>query len=138
MSVQTNIEVGIYTRAVGAANDFRTSIGSRFYFHEAPQSPTFPYAVAFLFYNPQGRDSETLFENVRLQIQIFQNPDGSSPEAIEAIADKCMAQFDNSEGGWTVSNYTLIRIDRESNNMVPIEENIKRYQIDYLLEFQGT
>lgn len=135
MSVHQDIQNGIWNK-FNTVNDFNTAIGNRLYFTQAPQSPTFPYAVAFLNYNPQDRDSENLFENLRLQIQIFQDPNITSPESVNSIADKAMNLFDNSEGTWTITNYELIRIDRDFNQPIPIEENIDRYQIDYLMDLQ--
>jgi len=130
------IQGDVLTRLT-SVSDFNTSVGGRVYANQAPQDITYPYCTFFIFGAPQTRDSENLYEDFRLQIQIHQNVNNSGFEVTNSIASKLTALMDNTETTFTFTNYDLIRIDRDVNLTLPLENDIERYQIDYLINLQG-
>ena len=84
-----------------------TGLSGRFYYLEAPQGTPKPYAVFSQVANPQTRDTASKFEDIYFQINHY----GVSASALETIAKASRAAFEDSESGWSLSEYHLDRIE---------------------------
>lgn len=84
-----------------------TGLSGKFYYLEAPQSTKRPYAVFSLVTNTQERDTASKFEEIYFQINHY----GENAAALETIAKASRAKFEDSESGWSLSEYHLDRIE---------------------------
>ena len=107
------ISTGIYTKGIAAGN-FNTSIGGRLYFVKAPQNPTYPFVVFFLFnhniecfYNNVS-DSTEAIDDITCQFNIHSNNINSSSEA-GTILGYLLTQFNNTR--LTISGYRVHRME---------------------------
>ena len=129
-----NIFKALYSKISGS--DFSTSIGGRFYLHEAPQAATFPYAV----YNhistvPEVASGGYILEDVSIQITLFSN--NKSATEVCDIYDDCIALFD--EASLTITGYTNLRMSREFSTMIrDSENNVWQFNVDYRLWAEKT
>jgi hypothetical protein len=120
---------GIFTYA-NTASDFRTAIGGRFYFAEAIQGATFPFAVYSLIaldidYHFAGHQINPL-----MQISIFSKDTGSVE--VNTIWGYMAARFDDAE--ITVSGYSAVEFRRDQARLLrEPENNIWHYATDYEL-----
>jgi hypothetical protein len=93
-----------------------TGLGGKFYYLEAPQGGPKPYAVFSQVVNTQERDTATKFEEVYFQINHY----GENVAALETIAENSRTAFEDSESGWSLTEYHLDRIEfqlsREAKN----------------------
>jgi hypothetical protein len=114
--MQSNVQKAVLAY-LGLANDFMTSIGSRFYFSDAPESETFPYATGEFTLDTPSRDSCTKDETFRLVFNAYQlRGDG---EDVVYIGEKLIAYFDDCEASLSVSGYHVTFVDRQFNFEVP-------------------
>ena len=118
----------IMTEIVGSA--FTTAIGGRLYLAEAPQDPTFPYAV----YNIISESPDEYFvlspalEEVSVSFTIY-SEDESAVEAND-LFENLKTVFDNCV--LTVTGYTHIHMWRTYSNLLRFPEaNIWQYTADY-------
>lgn len=106
-----------------------TGLGGRFYFIEAPQNTSKPYAVFSLITNPTFRDSATRFEEIYFQINLY----GDSLAALETIENLTKLKFDDAESVFTLTNYHCDRIERELTRNAKYDK-VFQLTIQYKLE----
>lgn len=106
-----------------------TGLGGRFYFIEAPQNPTKPYAVFSLITNPTYRDTASRFEEIYFQINLY----GDSLAALETIENLTKQKFDDAESVFTLTNYHCDRIERELTRNAKFD-TVFQLTIQYKLE----
>jgi uncharacterized protein DUF3168 len=99
-----SIFTAIYDRFIDTpANDFYTALSGRFYFYEAPQNVTFPYAVYYLTSRtPDYWMNGERYEIVEIQLSIFSKTSGET-EVLD-LCEKMEALF--SDCDLTISGYT--------------------------------
>lgn len=125
---------GIYAFA-NAASTFKTAIGGRFYFTEAPQGATFPYAV----YSLVSNDIDYYFDGhaitPMIQISIFSQDTGAA-EVVDCW-DKMRARFDDA--AITVTGYNSVEFRRDQARLLrDPEANVWHYATDYELILDKT
>ena len=133
---------GVYNRSQ-VVGDFKTSIGGRFYFTKAPQSPTYPYVVFHLIDNTHNStlaetNNSDGFQEVLCQFNIY----SQSPSVSEAgtILGYLLTHYDNQT--LTVSGYQNVDLDK--NNRVIFgpfwndDEEEWIYVVEYQLLMQGS
>lgn len=106
-----------------------TGLGGRFYYIEAPQGVTKPYAVFSLITNPTSRDTTTRFEEIYFQINLY----GDSLTALETIENLTKQKFDDCESAFTLTTYHCDRIERELTRNAKYER-VFQLTIQYKLE----
>ncbi|WP_448509299.1 tail completion protein gp17 [Immundisolibacter sp.] len=106
-----------------------TGLSGRFYFMEAPQNTTQPFATFSFITNVASRDSATKFENITFQIDIF----GNTLTTIETIEHAIKVTFDEAENVFTLNNYHCDRIEREITNVAKYD-NTFQITVQYRLE----
>ncbi len=87
---------------------FKTSIGGRFYFDKAPQTPTFPYVVAHEIVSNYDYTFTEQFETVRIQFNIYSKSTSVSESGI--IFNNLKSLFDWST--LTITDYRCVKIER--------------------------
>jgi hypothetical protein len=99
---------GIYN-LFNTSNTFKTAIGSRFYYEQAPEQTIFPYCVYFLlpFDNDFTFKKGIVFKDGMLQINIYSNL--SSPSESTDLMDYCDTLFDSAS--ISITGYNLITCD---------------------------
>ena len=110
---------GIYDKFT-AANTFNTAIGGRLYAYEAPQNPTYPYCVFEQISGFKDRDFLDRLEDVLVQFTIV-----DSADTVATIADaetKMYSLYD--EAALTVTGYAHILMERQSNNLLKLRDEI--------------
>lgn len=103
-----------------SGSTFSTAIGGRLYAYEAPQNPTYPYCVFEQISGIKDRDFLDKLEDVLIQFMLV-----DSADAVATIADaetKMYALFD--EATLTVTGYTNIFMERQSNNLLKLRDEI--------------
>lgn len=108
-----------------------TGLSGRFYYLEAPQNPTKPYAVFSQVANPQTTDTASKFEDIYLQINHY----GENAAALETIAKNSRATFEDSESGWSLTEYHLDRIEFQFSRDA---KNGNVYQITHQYKLELT
>lgn len=107
----TEVRTKIFTLGSAIAG-----LSGRFYYLEAPQGAAKPYAVFSQVTNTQDTDTASKFEEIYFQINHY----GLSASVLETIAKASRSAFEDSESGWSLSEYHLDRIEfqlsRESKN----------------------
>ena len=102
-----------------------------FYFGEVPQDVEGTYALFAQVDGRQDYDMSSRLEDKLMQISIFTGPTEAAegPTECVRVAEIFMLWFDDCE--LEIAGGTLIRIDRESDNLVPDPDGGWMYQIDY-------
>lgn len=135
MANLSEIQKSLKTFLAVTSNDFKTSIGGRFYFELAPENATYPYCVANLIGNLPERDSETRFENPNIQFNIYQKRDES--ERVQFIADKLKARLDDAEDSFDPTGFYNISVDRINENFLPVQDrSTEGYLVEYIIFLQ--
>jgi len=107
-----------------------TELTGGFWYLEASQKVNYPYSVFSFIDNISSRDSASKFEEYYLQINIY-DEDG---ESIEIIKEKIIAEFDDSEADFNLTDYYFERIDRRFVKPVPTDN----YQITIQYKIELT
>jgi hypothetical protein len=130
--------------AKGITNYFKTSnayssLGGRLYFQQAPQEPTFPYAVFYF----NGVDHEEIMSsssvNNLIECDIQFNIFDDSQDGGARIAD--VAKVLDASFHWAtinVSGYSYIKMQRENIQPVMYVDEIWQVTINYTLGIQKT
>lgn len=119
--------VGIWSR-FNATNTFKTAIGGRMYPHEAPQTPTFPYAVYSLISdNPEFDFSD---DHVAVQVQFSVYSEQSSPSQSFDLFDLLKTLFDDAKP--TVTGWTVLRFQR---GQAQLDRDIEMKTWGYIVEY---
>ncbi|MEW6507182.1 MAG: hypothetical protein AB1432_05495 [Bacteroidota bacterium] len=99
-----------------------------FWYLEAPQKVSYPYSVFSFIDDISSRDSVSKFEQPYLQINIY-DEDG---ENVEILKEKMIAEFDDSEADFNLTDYFFDRIERQF--VKPIATNIFQIAIQYKID----
>lgn len=86
-----------------------TGLTGGFYWIEAPQGGSKPYAVASLVANPIERDTASTFETIFFQVNLY----GESLTALETVSKSMRDKLEDSELLWTLVTYHVDRIELE-------------------------
>lgn len=86
-----------------------TGLSGRFYFIEAPQKCSDPYAVFSFVANTFSRDTGSKFEEIYFQINLY----GETLSALETIEQLTKQKFDDAEDDFTLTDYHCDRIERQ-------------------------
>jgi len=101
------IRIAIYTKSQ-LTSTFKTSIGGRFYWDKAPQTPTYPFVVAHEIVSDYDYTFSEQFENVRIQFNIYSK--STSVSECGTIYNNLKSLFDWST--LTVTDYRCVKIER--------------------------
>ena len=122
-------------------DDFYTGLSGRFYFHEAKQADTFPFAVYTFIPDDTvdyyfGADEE--IEEITMQISIFSKSESTSE--IGNLYEYCKTMFDDAI--LTVTGYSNILCERIASNIVGYRdrEGVKIWQrnVDYMIYLEKS
>ena len=101
------IRIAIYTKSQ-LTSTFKTSIGGRFYWDKAPQTPTYPFVVAHLIVDDPSHTFSEHFEDVRIQFNIYSK--STSASECGTIYSYLKTLLENPT--LTVTDYRCVKIDR--------------------------
>jgi hypothetical protein len=136
------LTTAIYNRSQ-ITSDFKTAIGSRFYFVKAADTITYPYVVYFFlqekseyYLNAQSTNSSN-FEKVKVAFNIHSNIINSSSEA-GTILEYLKTHFDNCD--LTVTGWNDIKMERYNVIGPEWDQVVKEwvYQAEYEIILQKT
>lgn len=113
---------------IAAKGNSITGLTGGFWYLEAPKKCSYPYSVFSFIDNVPSRDSASKFEEYYLQINIY-DEDG---ENIEIIKEKMIAEFDDSEADFNMTDYFFDRIERKF--VKPISTDVFQIAIQYKIE----
>ena len=134
-----NLTKAIYAKAAGSS--FLSSIGGRFYEHEAPEGAEFPYCVYMVVSDVKEWEFTERFRDVLAQFSIFSTASGSTE--IKDIYTYLNSLYD--ECTFSITGNTLLWMWR--NNLTTMRDEITtptgtigvwHYAIDYDLLVQKS
>jgi hypothetical protein len=136
------IATAIYNRSQ-VASDFKTAIGTRFYFVKSADTIVYPYVVYFplqekpeYYLNAQSTNASN-FEKIKLAFNIHSNTINSSSE-VGTILEYLKTHFDNCD--LTVTGWNDIKMERY-NVLGPFWDNVVKewtYQVEYEIILQKS
>jgi len=117
-------------------NTFRTAIGGRMFFGEAPSNTAYPFAVLHLITDTPERLLDDQLEDVLLQINIYSNKPESAQEVVE-IYQKAIALFDDATV--TVAGYFCYYLHRGLSHLLrdPNTGDDERGAWQYSIEYEA-
>ncbi len=129
----------IYTRATGDST-LNTLLGGsstvkgRFYYLQAPEKATKPYAVFFEITNIPDRDTANKFEKYPVQINVYKET--TNPKDMADIEEALILRFDDCESSLSLASYNVIRIDRNFCKTISLDDKIKQTIYQATIELQ--
>ena len=128
------LRAAIYSKATESSS-FNTSIGGRFYFDKAPQTPTYPFVVAHEIVNNYDFTFQEDYEIVRVQFNIHSK--SSSNSECGTIYDNLRALFDWCQ--LSVSGYRFLKSQRSTSMSFWDDKKLEYvYTVDYTFTIQKT
>jgi hypothetical protein len=114
------LKTALYGKVTTGSNSYKTIIGSRFYYMEAPQEATFPYAVFSDIALLTRKDSISVHEEQIIQISNFSKSESSTQVgnmdlALHSLLDDC-------EDSFTVDGYEVQEVTRIAPSGYTIRE----------------
>ncbi|HDY88889.1 MAG TPA: hypothetical protein ENH82_12355 [bacterium] len=121
---------------VETSNTFNTAIGGRFYYDEAPQSVTFPYAVMFTLDMDFSWTFDSNIKNNLVQIRCISKTRDAAE--IEDIRTKLLELFDYKTTTLTVTGYSFIFMKQISEDGPTRIDNAWNYNVRYEVEIEKS
>lgn len=119
---------------VETSNTFNTAIGGRFYFDEAPQKATFPFAV---YYDISGDFDWTFSTNITtviIQIRLLSKTSGAAE--IEDLRTKLLALLEYKSCTLTVSGFSFIYIKQINEDSPTRIDDVWNYNVQFEIEVE--
>ena len=124
----------IYTRyndATAESVALRAVLTNGLHFYTPPQGTEFPYGIFFLVSNVPKDNFVEEFENSLIQFTLF-----SSRETADDPADEICDLYGKLDDVYNkcslpIDGYTLVSMLRESSSLLPLEDGVYQYNIDY-------
>lgn len=122
--MNSELRIALYNRG-----SLVEGLNGGFWYIEAPQDVSYPYAVLSFVNNPFSRDSENKFEEYYIQINIY----SKSGTEIETIKENVVSLFDDSESNYLLDSYYFERIERQFANARKLDD-VYQISIQYKIE----
>lgn len=128
------LRTAIYSKATSSSS-FNTSIGGRFYFDKAPQTPTYPFVVAHEIVNNYDFTFQEDYEVVRVQFSIYSK--SSSNSECGTIYDNLRSLFDWCQ--LSVTGYRFLKSQRSTSMSFWDDKKLEYvYTVDYIFTIQKS
>lgn len=128
------LRTAIYSKATSSSS-FNTSIGGRFYFDKAPQTPTYPFVVAHEIVNNYDFTFQEDYEVVRVQFSIYSK--SSSNSECGTIYDNLRSLFDWCQ--LSVTGYRFLKSQRSTSMSFWDDKKLEYvYTVDYTFTIQKS
>ena len=132
MTFHNEIKTALYSKLTSTST-WKTNIGGRVYYLNAPQNPTYPYCVFSIFSDDYSYDSGNAWEETYWQFSIF-DKDTSSGD-IGTLESNLIDLLDGFE--LEPTNYTQISLTRQSKRyFFDAIDGVYHTIIEYRTEFQ--
>ena len=121
-----------YNDATAESIALRAALTNKLHFYEPPQGTEFPYGIFFLVSNVPNDAFVEEFENATIQFSLF-----SSRETADDPADEICDLYEKLDDVYNkcalegLVGYTLVSMLRETSSLLPLEDGVYQYNVDY-------
>ena len=121
---------------VETSNTFNTAIGGRFYYDEAPQNATFPYAVVYTLDMDFTWTMDSSINNNLVQIRCLSKTRDAAE--IEDLRTKLLTLLDYKTTTLTVTGYSFIFMKQISEEGPTRIDGVWNYNVRYEVEVEKS